>query len=325
MSVQTFENITDYLGPPERRFFSAGYKRARYILGAAELDTTPETVRYRNALTVRYPSDWSTKDAGDQRPHLSTVDALVIALRVCSQLLGRSDNTDNTSVSLGKIVVSSGMAPQEDLTDIPVTAHLSTKAEPTGGSTAVGKFKCHVGSLKVTLTLDDCDHPLAERREPTLPVKDTPDATDYWMDGFRTCTHDIRSVHLDTTDRTATAAVFLDMPDTLRRDYGTLPSPKVPFVEGFVVSLQLAQMLIYEYDAMDRGSSNTLWMIRTTLKPALAAKPVDGIPARTRLTNVESVAVHGRTHRYVEFHSTVGDVEVAAQFAHDITHLAARA
>src|ERR1700738_3999369 len=76
-------SIDDYLGPAKNRFFSRGYQRADYEV--YNLTVIPEGAGDAGATAganLRYPADWSQKNGTDLRPHLSTVDALVLGVQL---------------------------------------------------------------------------------------------------------------------------------------------------------------------------------------------------------------------------------------------------
>ncbi|MGH8968103.1 MAG: AvrD family protein, partial [Actinomycetes bacterium] len=78
-----YRSIDDYLGPAQTRFFGHGYRRAQYRV--ADVTSTPADYAdpgVRATVTIDYPLDWSVKETDvDLRPHLSTVDMLVLGVQ----------------------------------------------------------------------------------------------------------------------------------------------------------------------------------------------------------------------------------------------------
>src|SRR3954447_1017177 len=82
-------SIDDYLGPSTGRFFGNGYRRVRYRDRSVAHDAAAGTPT-RARVGIEYPIDWSVKARSTPlRPHLSTIDALVLAANVAECHLGR--------------------------------------------------------------------------------------------------------------------------------------------------------------------------------------------------------------------------------------------
>lgn len=79
-----YESIDDVIGSSDKRYFGTGYKRVSYIHLETEILDTTITSLY----TITYPYDWSVKKKkGDLKPHLSTLDALVITIDTIEKFL----------------------------------------------------------------------------------------------------------------------------------------------------------------------------------------------------------------------------------------------
>jgi len=85
----TYARIDDCLGDESTRFFGAGHRRARHTVRDV---TVVPAGRGDGAVTatvdVTYPADWSKKvDGVDIRPHLSSIDTLLLGVQLCEAYL----------------------------------------------------------------------------------------------------------------------------------------------------------------------------------------------------------------------------------------------
>ncbi|WP_027346166.1 AvrD family protein [Hamadaea tsunoensis] len=315
------DSIDDYLGPGEKRFFSRGYQRSRYRVHGLAVDAAQPAVTGR--VDVAYPADWSTKDGVDQRPHLSTIDALVLAVQLAEVHLALGQGltpAERSAAVLRKAVIRAGGAPQEDLGGIELSARLVQRQDAYSG------YDCSVGGFRVRCEIG---HPAAQSEpgpaagldgfEPVLgPAGDR-----FYGAGFTTRRHHIRAVDVDRASLTAHADVHFDAePGVAGLGVGGARQPAVELVDAFVVSLQLAQVLMYELDGLSRGRSNTLWMMQTVLTaPADAValpSPGDRLPATVRLANTRVLPLRGGIWRSVDIHGELAGITLRAAFAHEL-------
>ncbi|MEV0092292.1 AvrD family protein [Streptomyces sp. NPDC050738] len=325
--------VDDYLGPGETRFFSRGYQRADYtVYGITAHPAGAEGPAVTAKADIGYPADWSKKTADeDLRPHLSTVDALVLGVQLAELHLAHAyglDAADRSAMRLRKVVLRAGGAPQEELEGIALSATLkATVAEESarGGHRSV--YDSTVGGLRVRCEID---HPL--RTKATAPARYDaltdalgPGEPRFYGEGFKLRRHTVEDVRVDMGALTAEAtARFTAVSDTAPTEgiEGAGP-PVVSLVDCFVVNLQLAQVLMYELDSLTRESSNTLWMMQTVLEapedPQPLAVPVSGaLETATTLTAARKLPLRGGIWRTVELHSRMAGIEMRCSFAHEL-------
>lgn len=324
-SMLLLASIDDYLGPGETRFFSRGYQRAEYRV--REVAVTPaQTPQVQGRMDVGYPADWSRKAGVDQRPHLSTVDALVLGVQLAELHLAHTfglTEPERAVARLRKVVLRAGGAPQENLVGIQLSARLVESADVPAGLVSI--YDCRVGSLRARCEIE---HPVgaAVESSATYGSFDALGPGRFYGDGFKTRRHHIRDVRVDTDASIARAHVHFTPETTpgMRGIDGEL-QPAVTFVDAFVVSLQLVQVLLYELDSLTRADSNTLWMMQTILEaPASVSlfpdRPDLALPAEAALTGKRLLHLRDGIWRSVDISSSLAGIGIRCSFAHELPH-----
>ncbi|WP_328916083.1 MULTISPECIES: AvrD family protein [unclassified Streptomyces] len=328
-------SIDDYLGPGRTRFFARGYQRAVYRVRDIEAGPAdgPEPGAHA-VVDVDYPANWSRKDDdGDLRPHLSTIDALVLGVQLAQLHLTHAHRLSVSAqrrMRLRKVVLRAGGEPQEDLRDIPLSARPVRSEPPVPGAPRrrLSTYDCVVGSLRLRCGIehDISDRETGTRRYASFDEALGPAEQRFYGDGFKARRHAIGNVRVDMDALTARADVHFPAdgagPYTGDGIDGAL-QPSVSLVDAFVVSLQLAQVLMYELDAVPRAASNTLWMMRTVLEAAavprsLPSHPQAPLVAETALASKRLLPLRGGIWRSVEIDGNFAGISLRSSFAHEL-------
>ena len=311
-----FENIDDYLGPSEARFFGSGYRRAEYDLGPVRQDGGA----FRGVASIFYPSDWSKKKAGvDLRPHLSTVDTMILGAEYTELLLAASYGltaAQRRGASIRKVVIQAGTQPEESLHSVAIEAQI-TKCNVLGNGRAETTSRVQIGRMRTRLVVnheqaDDSVSALSD----TLQIGDVldPAPTRYWGSGFRFGRQSIGPVTVDVDSLSATGGLKLvNLPDDVTFGLGGRPCGPTP-VDAFVSVLQLAQVLMYEMDSISRADSGTLWMQQVTL--ALDDTLDDTGEVNVDITGSQLLDLPDGRWRNVNFSGTAGQFTLSCLFAH---------
>ncbi len=329
-----YKSIDDYLGPAETRFFGCGHRRAEYRVG--DVAVTPAAdpgVGARADVTVSYPADWSRKgDNVDLRPHLSTVDLLVLGVQLSETHLTHAYGLDEAmrrAMWLRKVTLRAGATPQEDLVGLPGSATLrQTRAGTDTTGAFVSVYDCAVGAMQARCEIE---HAIARRIPDGGTYTSIEDVlgtagSRYYGDGFKFRHQRIEDVRVDMAELRSTATVWIEpIP-------GTAPSiegieggyqPAVSAIDCFVVNLQLAQILMYEMDSVRRQDSNTLWMLKTVLEAASPHRPCSRpLETRAAITGKHLVPLRGHMWRNVEVQGACGGMTLRSSFAHELPHAA---
>ncbi|MEV6752755.1 AvrD family protein [Streptomyces sp. NPDC051214] len=297
-----YGSLESCLGPGSSRFFGSGYKRVTQGLKDITTDGSADPgalVTARGTLT--YPRDWSRKSgAGELRPHLSSIDALVLAANLAETHLGRAFGlgaAERRRIWLRSADVRAGSAPHEDLADFPVRGRLVAVEGPTGEGGSTGEegptgeratlastFDCRVGSLKVRCTLV---HGQGSRAGTPVTYDDEkqalgPARARHYGVGYKQRAQHAEQVRVDLDRQQIQGlqrVVATDEDAHTRGDARTCGAeaaygPSVSLVDALVGVAQLAQVLLYAQDGLSRGSTDTLWMRRFVISAGTPVRPL---------------------------------------------------
>ncbi|MET7765720.1 AvrD family protein [Streptomyces sp. NPDC005393] len=321
-------SVDDHLGPAEQRFFGRGFRRVNYDIGEVRLArTSGGAVLARSSVGVRYPADWSKKAAGtDLRPHFSTIDGIVIAAQLAEACLS-GPGADLRDAWLGKVRMTVGTSPQEDLARLPAEATLR-RTHPIAEDPArvVSVVDCAVGTMRVRCEVEHAHTSVrpteGERTYGGLDALLGPAADRYFGEGFTTRQQYIRDVDVDHVALRADAGLTV-----VHENGAPLPTaglegayqPSASMVDAFVTALQLAQIMLYDLDGMRRQDSNTLWMRQTTLTASRPDRPAEGIPVMTRLDDPGLLRMGGSTWRTLNVVAELAGIHVRSAVAHQLS------
>ncbi|WP_046500575.1 AvrD family protein [Streptomyces odonnellii] len=281
-----YASLESCLGSGSSRFFGSGYKRVTQTLTDVTTDGSPHPgalVTARGTLT--YPRDWSRKSSvGDLRPHLSSIDALVLAANLAEIHLARAfglNPAERRRIWLRHTDVRAGSSPHEELADFPVQGRLLTvEGSSAQDSTLASTFECRVGRLKVRCTLvhepgDGAGEPArySDEKQALGPAH-----ARHYGKGYKQREQHADHVRVDLARqevrvlRHVVAEGAEADPDTCGAEaaYG----PSVSLVDAIVGVAQLAQILLYAQDGLDRGDSDTLWMRRFVMTARTPVRPL---------------------------------------------------
>ncbi|MFF4259811.1 AvrD family protein [Streptomyces sp. NPDC001663] len=304
------------LGPGTKRFFGSGYKRVVQDLKDITTDGSDQPgalVTARGTLT--YPQDWSRKSgAGELRPHLSSIDALVLAVTLAEVHLSRAFGltaAQQRRTWLRQADVRAGSAPHEDLADFPVEGRLVACDGPESGrTTPSATFDCRVGGLRVRCTLV---HEHGGKAAGPATFADAsqalgPASARHYGEGYKNRTQYAEHVHVDLERQRIQGRqrVLTAQPNNEAHGAEAAYGPSVSPVDALVGVAQLAQALLYAQDGVTRGSTNTLWMRRFVIDTQTPVRPLGHNFATTvRTAGTRLLTMGGQTWRTADL--TVDD------------------
>jgi len=327
---QWYRSIDDCLGPADTRFFATGFRRTEHdvrdvTVSAGEAPRPGSRAR----VGIRYPTDWSTKQGRtDLRPHLSTIDMLLLSAQLSEIHLAYAHGLDSGQRRMSwlrKMSFRAGRTPQDDLqgmTGLAVPA--GTEPMPDASGMRVSSYECAVGVMRAVCEIV---HPVGVATAGEAAYQSVDEAlgfagTRYFGDGFKSKRQVIEEVIANMNELSASARVHIQPVAEIAVPTQGLEGgfqPALSLLDGLVVGSQLAQVLMYGLDALPRERSGTLWMIRAVLESAGPGRPCAGpVPARSRITRTQLLPLRGGTWRKIHFTSDCGGITAGVSCAHEI-------
>ena len=316
-------SIDEYLGPSSQRFFGSGYKRSTY-----HIQPHMDDDKLSASVDVSYPTDWSLKGKeSDLRPHLSTVDVMILGVRSTETLLRNVLGLTPNQVELAtmqKLVIRAGTRPEESLEGLQLSAEIKNTdtTSNSDGQTTDSTVVVQVGVMRATVTVRH-EAPRAKRLDPPDYSYLIEDSDRYWGAGYRHRDQLIENVVADTETLSAEAEVnVVSTLGDLSKTKGSHSQQFVTFIDVFVSLLQLGQVLMYELDGISRDKSETLWMQRLVLRPSSdhegCNSVVDRAMATLRITDHQLLTLPNGKWRNVDFAGDSGGIDLSATFAHRV-------
>ncbi|MFJ8859548.1 AvrD family protein [Streptomyces sp. NPDC102451] len=311
-------SVDDVLGDRHSRFFGEGFKRVTYSLTGITVTPGTRTApgEVRATAGIHLPDTWSRKGETLQRPHLSTLDGMLLAAQLTGLYAAHTQHLDaDAPFRVLGLRIKAGPAPDEEgLEHIGVSAvHRSTTASPDTAGHSVTTMDCTIGSMRLQV---EAEHPAADEPGRAPGVYATAEDLDgSWNSAAFGVSHRFRSQHLDdvvanVSDGTAHAR--LTLVDAPGQDPAQDPRPTA--IDLFVSALQLGQVLLYELDRLTRAESNTLWMRSTVFAPHTEAEPTDRF--RVSLGRVAELPTAEGTWRAARITAVLGGTQLTCNVTH---------
>jgi hypothetical protein len=261
MTVATYPNVDDVLGPADTRFFGSRYADVAARLTDFEIGADSDGHSCATGLArVDIRGPWSRKGEVDQSPHLSTVDILSLTMQLVDATTAAVRGPAASSLYATRVGITAPTAPVDaDLDRLPV------EVEAHVGDGAI-ELAVSVAGFAVRMSAIAIPHPAAAMRPVAEPARRS-----VYADLFRQRVPTVTGVRL-ADDRPAGPPVgraTVTLPEAADGPAGGVDAVRgagVNQVDAFVAALQLGQVLLYRQDRMKRAESDTLWMRRTTIE-----------------------------------------------------------
>lgn len=278
--VHHASSIDEILGDRSTRFFAEGFKKITRTVSDVVVDGEG---CYATA-SLGYPADWSRKGAVDLRPHLSTIDALVLAVAAAEAHLAHAAGLDADQRGrawLRSFTMKAGRNPHEDLSAFPVGVRLddrttsstsATSTTSTRGPKTVSAYRCQVGAIRVRLEIEheSGTSPATATEQRFAELADAIGGPRGYLDRAVDSTHRLHEVTVTPGHISAVvdiAAARGDRPggedgrgDERPTGFAAAYEPSLSAVDCLVCMAQLAQSVMYSLDRIKRRESDTLWM-----------------------------------------------------------------
>ncbi len=187
------DSVDDVLGERHTRFFGEGFKRVSYSL--ADITVVPDatgtgdatgttgstgaagspgaegsTGQVHATVGIHLPDTWSRKGETLQRPHLSTLDGMIVAARLTGVYVAHARRLPaDARFRVRGLRIKAGNAPDEEgLERFRVSARLrSTVVSPDAPGQSITTMDCTVGAMSVQV---EAEHPTGEEHFAEAPT-----------------------------------------------------------------------------------------------------------------------------------------------------------
>jgi hypothetical protein len=300
-----YASIDDLLGNSDERFFGSGYRRVKYSWGGL---TEPEQTEFlKSRAAVTYPKDWSRKNDIDQKPHLSTIDAIILGIKATKQLMLQSSEVTHDEYRLCKIDVKAGTVSSEISDDIEITCFNPDYDKSRTHENKELNYRATVGNLTVTMKYI---------RDLYCSQSNEEESHRYWGSGFHKVAVQLRQLETDNAKAKAIMHVIPD--DDRRSDFHDRNMP-ISIIDVFVAALQLGQVLVYNIDHISRADSNTMWMRNTSIITTNTAYDTgDGLPISVSVEKATILSQKGKFWRTARIRAQVGNTDLCCDVAHQL-------
>lgn len=339
--------IEDLLGPARDRYFGEGYRRVGHELRDVVIDLDPDGAGGVSALAwIGYPADWAVKRPGvDLRPHVSSLDTLVIGAQLCEAFLVHRyclDPGQRRRMWLRRIDAKAGQRPQEELAGFEVTARLrDVRRLENRPGTYASTFDCRIGSMRLRCEVGHEMTVALPRPGRYVDIGQVlgPAARRYYGSGYRDRRYELRDVGVDSCNSYAECVVQplgggAPAPGCdgapasigLEAEY----QPCVTMAESIMMTAQLSEVILYRTDGLDRSRSNTMWLRSLRMErpdpPARQTGAEPGAAQSNRAPFTGSIAVSksrvvelgGARWRIVDMVAYCEGIEQTHSLAHEL-------
>lgn len=330
-NILRFKSIDDCLGNAKTRFLGSGYRRVDHRINDIRVNDGDEFAGARAVATVRYPADWSHKsDDVELRPHLSSIDAMILGLQLVEAYLTHAHGLDGPQrrrMWPRRITLKAGNSPQENLHRFGIDVERIAATVGTICQSS-SRLRARLGTMKL-----DCDieHDGIAHRDAAGSYQEISDllgALEYQClgAGSRSRRHVINDIDIDILGARANAAVLVENSGSRQFDtgMGAAYQPSLTVIDAFLVLAQLMQVLIYQTDDIDRAESNTLWLRKLDMEIAQPRQRSSGRHrAWTEINDGKILVLRGQPWRKADVTGGIGEITATMSVAHQLPDIAA--
>lgn len=296
-------DVDTLLGDHKTRYFGEGHKRTNYCIDDLSEDTT-----YGKIIQSGI---WSNKSDKVIQPHLSTLDGIMLSCLIAEKYL-KNQNKPFESYCLSKFEIKSGMQPIENLNRIPMQLK-KVKVDIQSAD-----FEVAILDMKVKISFQQFANNLR------YEVK-AEDSKQYLPNHLKDIKHSIYDVSfLDTLDTADKCSIFCKANKVMNseKNYSGISSnfsDSYSILELLIVFSQMAEMLAYHVDDVDRECSETLWMKHVSAE-LLRPIPNDEISLFGKITKSKLLDMKGKDWKIFEMSGTdtKNRVRMSSKIAHQL-------
>jgi hypothetical protein len=321
--------IDDLLGPARGRYFGEGYRRVGHDLRELVIEAGADGSHGVSALAwIDYPADWAVKRSGiDLRPHVSSLDTLVIGAQLCEAYLVHRyglNTGQRRRMWLRRVDAKAGQRPHEELTGFRVTArHRGVRPIEGRPGTYASSFECSIGAMRLRCeigheTTGSLPRPGRYARVDQLLG---PASRRYYGSAYRDRGYEVCDVGVDHCNTYAECVMRRvrpagAVPIGLEAEY----QPCVTMAESVMMTAQLSEVILYRTDGLDRTSSNTMWLRSLRMERLDPPAPWTGgeFSGSIAVSKSRVVGLNGARWRIVDMVAYCQGIEQTHSLAHEL-------
>jgi hypothetical protein len=141
----------------------------------------------------------------------------------------------------------------------------------------------------------------------------------YFGGGYRRNRHEVRDVRLDTASTYAEAAVRSTPGPGPEPSHGLEGAyqPAVSMIDSIVLTAQLAEVVLYRTDGLERGQTDTMWLRSLTMEsPDPRRTSAGGFSGATAVTKNRTLELDGARWRVLDMVAYCQGIEQTHSVAH---------
>lgn len=263
-----FESDESFLGSRKKRYFSSNYKKINCDIDGLIIHSNSLS----GNLTIVWPEIWSEKNSGLRKPHLGSLELYVIAVRLVERYLGIIDNLKKECLErvwVNNFIPKVGQAIEDCL---ELSCKCTKLSQNQVGNRIDCLFEVKIGkaSVKLAINYDVCkEKPCLAACvgnscisiQKLLNAKEQEEHSFYTI-GYKIPMHKITNIIVDKTARDIRADIELvniEMSPFFNGLSKTF-QPCLTFCDIILITGQLAQILLFSLDNVDREKAGNLWM-----------------------------------------------------------------
>lgn len=299
------ESIDAQLGAAGERFFGAGYMRVSHSVALLRVDAGGADY----IAKVSYPGDWSLKQGVEQPPHLTSVDAIALAVTLAEHYLLKVMRPVETQLGrfwIRTCRVAPGARPTTELERMSARLNAVAPSEVSPD----WQFLCRLGSFSVDFALR------ADPGHLGAVLSTSPES--YFGGAFRLRRRELGAVTphegvFSARARISEPPLESSMLAGIESKFVGMPS----LLDAVIFCAQVGQVALYSLDGLRRHGTNPLWLrrakfVRTT--PATAG--FESHICSVRVDRTQLAERNGVRWRTASLAGTFAGISVTFQLAH---------
>jgi hypothetical protein len=300
MDTRYIENVTDFLGKGDDRYFSCGYKHFDFEYG---------NLTYHDKMltgTVLCQYNWDKKR--NKHLHLGTVEYIALAATICEQILEAEFN-----LSPGEIAsswISYFKMKIQTCIDLSESKRISVSGKLISLYKAEKGVNYYKSSFEVrinhTVIKIEINHPIYIWFNISPDFTGSINASAMYCTGYKRRNHQIKNIVLNEALMNCTATVSIE-------DYSCQKSGLdshscgTMLTDIILISGQLVQTLFYTLEKIDRKQANNLWLKEFEVSVKQPDCRMD-YEAKVSFEDVKTFKKGNETWKSVQFKSELGSI-----------------